>query len=291
MTVLVYGATARQGRAIAQALIEEGRSVRTVSRFPKQAGVTLPAEIETWRADLSDPASLDAAHEGVEAVVITLPLVFDEARFLSNGRAALAAAERAEVGRLIYNTSVAAADRPVGDPVLDAIHAVASEMSSSGLHATVLRPPLFLENLIAPWTRPAIEIEGVLRYPLPGDRPVRWINADTIGRAAAAALKSDAAGEILDISDIAPMTGAELAGRLAGVLDRNVRYEAITPDAFARRAEPWFGREGAKHLADLYRMIAATPQLFDRDYDGPRHLLGFEPRPSDQWLEREFGGA
>jgi len=291
MTVLVYGATAPQGRAIAEALISHGRSVRTLSRSPERARAALPAGLDCRQGNLEDPRSLDEAHDGVEAVVLTLPLTFDASRFRANGDAAFEAARRAGVRRLVYNTSVAAADTPVGDAVLDTIHDLVRDAVRSQISVVALRPPLFLENLLTPWTRPGIEKEGVLRYPLPEDLPIRWINAGTIGRAVSAALLADDAEGIFDIADDIPMTGPTLSSVLGERLGRSVVYEAIAPEEFASRAEPWFGSEGARHVASLYRIIGRSPGLFDRDYAGAQSVLGFDPVPSRHWIDCQFGAV
>src|SRR4051794_14752319 len=65
--VLVTGATGYVGRRLVPALIAAGHEVRALARDP--AATTLPAGSEAVQGDLTDPASLARAVEGVDVVV------------------------------------------------------------------------------------------------------------------------------------------------------------------------------------------------------------------------------
>ncbi len=55
--------------------------------------------------DLGDRASLEAAHRGVDQVVLHLPLQYDFALHDAYGRNAVDAARAAGVSMLVFNTS------------------------------------------------------------------------------------------------------------------------------------------------------------------------------------------
>lgn len=289
MSVLVYGATAGQGRAIASKLAEVGHNVRVLTRDPSRLDPSLRPRVAPVSGDLGDPASLDRAHAGIDTVVLTLPLVFDAEQFHANAAAALSAAERAGVRRIIYNTSVCAGDGPLGDGVLDTIREIVQAARRSPIPATVLRPPLFLENLLAPWTYSDLVEAGVLRYPLPAAVSARWIHHDTIARYVAAALEIEASNAVLDIADPAPLTGPDIASMLGGALGREVRFDPITPAAFAARAAPYIGAAGGDHLARLYQVLAADGgAVFDRDYARAQRVLGPTIVGSQAWIDTTF---
>src|SRR5690349_15597550 len=68
MTVLVTGATGKQGGATARALLAAGIGVRALVRDPAKARPLADLGAELVRGDLNDPASLRAAAEGVRGV-------------------------------------------------------------------------------------------------------------------------------------------------------------------------------------------------------------------------------
>jgi uncharacterized protein YbjT (DUF2867 family) len=285
MSVVVTGASAGQGRAIATRLAASGYRVKAMSRSPETLALRMPADITCVSGDFSDPEGLVAAMRGAETLVLTLPLVFDRAAFLANGQAALQAAERAGVARIVYNASVCAGDRPLGDVILDVIRTLVQVVLDRPIPAAVVRPPLFLENLLAPWTLPDVLHAGVLRYPLPADRRVPWLSQANLARYVQAVLDWGETGTVRDIADPTPLTGGDLADLLSDCLARQVVYEPIDPRRFAERAGAMIGAEGGRHLADLYRLLG-DPALgvFDRPYR--RNLAELGPaliEPSD-WM-------
>jgi dihydroflavonol-4-reductase len=68
MRVLVTGATGKVGNAVARRLVERGEDVVALVRDIARARVELPPGIALARGDVTDPASLRAACEGIDAV-------------------------------------------------------------------------------------------------------------------------------------------------------------------------------------------------------------------------------
>ncbi|WP_203566605.1 SDR family oxidoreductase [Aestuariimicrobium ganziense] len=69
LAVLVVGATGSIGRHVVQKCLQAGHATRALVRNPARAD--LPAGVEVVVGDLTDPASLAAAVDGVDAVVFT----------------------------------------------------------------------------------------------------------------------------------------------------------------------------------------------------------------------------
>ena len=66
MRVLVTGATGKVGNAVASELVERGDEVVALVRDPDRARESVPAAAELARGDVTDPASLRAAAQGIE---------------------------------------------------------------------------------------------------------------------------------------------------------------------------------------------------------------------------------
>src|SRR3954452_9936066 len=76
-TIAVHGATGSQGEPVAAAFVTAGHVVRPVTRASG--------------GDLLDRASWELAYAGVDAVVLTFPVVYDERVLVMAGNAARAA--------------------------------------------------------------------------------------------------------------------------------------------------------------------------------------------------------
>ncbi len=69
MRILVTGATGKIGSSVAKRLLERGDRVVALVRHPERARALLAPAVELARGDVTAPASLRAAAEGVDAVV------------------------------------------------------------------------------------------------------------------------------------------------------------------------------------------------------------------------------
>jgi dihydroflavonol-4-reductase len=118
--VLVTGASGHAGGALVKELVENGYAVRASVRDPNDAAKTdalKKLQVEVVKADLFDPASLDAACAGMDGV-FQVAAIYDltlrdpvQARIMTEtgtlGMAnVLNAAKKADVGRLVLTSSV-----------------------------------------------------------------------------------------------------------------------------------------------------------------------------------------
>jgi uncharacterized protein YbjT (DUF2867 family) len=105
--VLVTGATGYIGGRLVPELLARGHEVRCLARTPaKLDGRPWRDEVEVVEGDVFDPASLDRASEGIDAVYYLVHSMDGKGDFAERDRTAAAnvrdAAARAGVGRLVY---------------------------------------------------------------------------------------------------------------------------------------------------------------------------------------------
>ena len=263
MNIALHGATGLQGAPVAAFLTSAGHTVRPVTR---SAG-----------ADLADRASLETAYAGVDAVVLQLPLVYDE-RALEMADNVARAAEMAGVRHLVINASCVLPPVPIGVPFLDARHVAAA---ADVPLVTVLQPSLYLDNIRAPWSAPRIVREGVIAYPLPGEAPLPWVAVADVAQAIDRALADGVAGSFPLPGPL--LSGRDLAGAVSATLGRPVRWEPISPDAFADLLRPHLGDHAADGTAAVYRMQAEAPPAPAPDPTPAREALGWAPRDAATW--------
>jgi hypothetical protein len=262
-TIAVHGATGSQGAPVATILSSVGHAVRPVSRVSG--------------ADLADRASLEAAYAGADAVVLQLPLVYDD-RALEYAENAARAAEAAGVAHLVVNASCALPPGPIGVPFLDARHrAAAADVPL----VTLLEPTTYMETLSGPWTAERIVRDGVVAYPVAAEAAMAWVATADVAVAAERAITREVPGRFALPGE--PMTGDRTAAALATALGRAVRWRTISPDEFGDRLRPYLGDHAAEGTAAVYRMLAGAPPPPAPDPGPAREALGWAPRDLGTW--------
>lgn len=268
-TILVLGATGTQGHAVARALLAAGHAVRALVRDPETAGARrlAAAGVTLARGDYDHPDTLYAAADGIDAAFVnTSPFVpgVGVAGEVRQGRAIVDAMARAGVAHVVYS-SVSDADRATGVPHFDSKWAVEQILAESGLTHTVTAPVYFIENLTSSWSLPALR-NGILRVPMPRDRPLQMVSVHDIGAFNAALLAQEpptAARRINYAGDSLSMT--EVARILTEATSRPVRFErqpmseieAFSDDT--ARMFRWFVDVG--YSADITALRSAFPSV------------------------------
>lgn len=256
-TVLVYGATGTQGGPVAQQLLDAGRRVRVVSRFEDKAAVWRSKGAQVAIADLGDPTSLATANEGVDRVVLQLPLQYDFALHEAYGRNAIDAACAAGVHHLVFNTS-AHVFSGTDIRAYTAREEVIEYLGASGISNVILRPTFYMEILLGPWIKPGIVDNGVIAFPLPAEFPMSWVSASEMASYAIAALnRDDLSGQSYQVGGPEACTGHEIAALFSDALGRRITYASISPDDYEKSLSPLFGPTVAYEVASQVRFIIA----------------------------------
>ncbi|MEU4528463.1 NmrA/HSCARG family protein [Micromonospora ureilytica] len=257
-TVLVIGATGRQGGAVADLLLQHGHEVTAYVRSPEsppaQALSTAGARLAV--GDLGDPVALaDAAH-GVDAVFgLSVPFGSggkDEE--ITQGRLLVDAAAEAH---LVYS-SVRGADRMVETDIdhADSKQHIEAYLRKQQVRATVLGPVYFMENALN--TGFSRLTDGVLANPLSPGKPLDQVTVRDIAGLAVHAIEHPErfVGERIDvISD--RVTGEEAARVLSDVLGREIPYQQLP----LHQVRQWAGDE----IADMFQRFEDNTDFVDVD--------------------------
>jgi len=123
MRVLVTGGTGQIGGAVARALVDRGDDVRCLVRDPARLGNLEGVAVEVVQGDITNPGSLAAAMDGVDAVVHSAGVVsywtkkadFQHKVNVDGTRYMLDAAANAGVKRFLFTSSIAALGYVPGD--------------------------------------------------------------------------------------------------------------------------------------------------------------------------------
>ena len=250
-TVLITGATGKQGGATVRALAGKGFTLRAMTRHPESDAAKAVASetgAEIVHGDLDDAASLKKALTGawgVFGVQNTREAGVEGEE--EQGKRLASLAREAGVQHFVY-TSVGSAHRKTGIPHFDNKARVEDSIRAAGFPSYVIfRPVFFMENLTSPWFLNGDTIYAAMRP----DLKLQMISVDDIGKYVARGFTNadklnrreiDLAGDEVTMSDVAMA--------LSSGLGRNISFAQIpisevrkNNDDFATMLE-WFERVG-----------------------------------------------
>ena len=191
MQVLVVGGTGTLGRQIAKQAIDAGHKVRCVVRSPRKAAFLQEWGCELTRGDLLEPASLDYALDGVDAVIdaATSRPTDPNSIYVTDWEGKLnllRACERADVKRFVF-LSLLGASKHRNVPLMDIKHCTERLLEESDLDYTILQGAAFMQGVISQFAIPILESQTVWVSGSP--TPIAYMNTQDMARFAVAAVE------------------------------------------------------------------------------------------------------
>jgi uncharacterized protein YbjT (DUF2867 family) len=293
--VLIYGATGDQGELQLAPLLRGKFQVRAAVRDPAAADARFTG-IERVHADYENPVSLDAASQGMDAVLLNMPFIFDKALALRYGQAVVDAAKRAGVKLIVFNTSAYVADRDIGLSAHDGRVAVEAAIRAGGIAYVILRPVVFMDNTLRVWEKPSIIEQGIFAYPAGPALKISWIALTDVAEYMVKALSAPKAwNRSYVIGGPEVLTGDQVAERLTRGIGKPIKFHSITPDEFARTMSKLItGSELVEpdsmwdRMGQFYRWYNAQPvSPLAVDMTQVLELLPIKPTPFAEWAARQ----
>lgn len=279
-TILVTGATGKQGGAVIRALTGKSFRLRAMTRKPEsdaaKAIAATGAEIIT--GDLDDADSLRRALAGawgVFAVQNTWEAGVE--REEEQGKRLAQLARDAGVQHYVYS-SVGSAHRKTGIPHFDNKWRV--EETVRGLtfpSHVIIRPVFFMENVMTPWFLNGDKLYVAMKP----ETSLQMIAVEDIGRYHARAFTDAAAlnGREIDIAGDAA-TMPQTAATLSEALGRNIEFVRIPIE------------DVRKNSADMAAMLEWFDRVgYNADIPGLEREFGITAMRLRDWATRSLTGA
>jgi uncharacterized protein YbjT (DUF2867 family) len=302
--IVVMGATGAQGGGLVRAILADKGGPfrpRAVTRNvnSEKAKALAQAGAEVVAADVDDPRSLERAFDGAYgAFCVTFFWEhFSPQKETAHARNMAQAAKRAGLQHVVWSTLEDTRKHvPLSDdrmptlmgkykvPHFDSKGEADRYFTESGVPTTFLVTSFYWENLIFFGMGPKRGPDGKLAFTLPmGDKKLASIAAEDIGKTAYAIFKKgkELAGKTIGIAG-EHLTGAQIATSLTRALGQEVRYNAVTPEAYRG-----FGFPGAEDLGNMFQFNRDFEQvcLKNRTLEAGR-ALNPEMQTFDAWLAR-----
>jgi uncharacterized protein YbjT (DUF2867 family) len=274
--IAVVGATGAQGGGLVRAILNDPKRefgvralTRKVDSAKAQELATLGAEVVS--ADLDDVESLQRAFAGAYGVfcVTNFWEHFSPEKETAQAKAMAQVAKHAAVQHVIWSTLedtrrwVALSDTRMPTlqgkykvPHFDGKGEADQAFKDLGVPTTFLLASFYWDNMISFGMGPKKGQDGKFAIILPmGDKKLPAIAAEDIGKCAFGIFQQgkDFIGKTVGVAG-EHLTGSDIAAKLAQALGQDVRYNAISPEAYRALNFP-----GADDLGNMFQ--------FKRDFE------------------------
>ncbi|WP_029261153.1 MULTISPECIES: SDR family oxidoreductase [unclassified Microbacterium] len=224
MTILVTGATGNLGRLIIASLLERGADPQSIVAGARDTAKAADLGVRVVRLDYTDPASVAAAVEGVDTVVLVSGS--EVGQRVAQHQAVIDAAKAAGVSKFIYTSAPKAT---TSDLVLAPEHKATEELiAAAGLPAVILRNNWYTENYAADLARAAET--GVLTSGTGDGRVASASRQDFAEAAAVVALEDGHVGEVYELGGDVAWTYSDLASAFSEITGREVAFVPVSLD-------------------------------------------------------------
>ncbi|MEU6193079.1 NAD(P)H-binding protein [Streptomyces sp. NPDC047061] len=273
--ILVTGATGNIGSALLKELrASHAEPLRGLSRAPEKAGV--PSGVEVVEGDLSRPASLEPAFEGVRALFLVSRIGLDAD--------ILDAARRAGVEHVVLVSSVTVQTHPHLGPARENL-AVERLLKGSGMAWTILRPTQFASNAL--WWAQTIRNRRPVRVPY-ADVGLPTVHPADIASVARAALAGTGhLGQTYALTGPERITTRQQLEALAQAVGRDVPFTRVGRAEAHRDMAAFLGDEAAAAVLDITGGDVNEELLAVRDT--VTRITGAPARTFRQWALDNVG--
>ncbi|GAA3219315.1 SDR family oxidoreductase [Nonomuraea helvata] len=284
--IVVFGGTGRVGRQIVEALRQEGKAVRVVTRDPTSAHTV--QGVEVVEGDVHDRRTLVRAAVGARAIVCTVQGGDGKGKNGPKGiegagiPSLIGVARDTGIENFVYVSSASArADSPVEFFRLK--FEVERALRTSGLPYSILRPTHLMDTWVELLAE-SIGKKGKATIFGSGAGPVSWVAGRDVARVAAALAVRPGEGWSADLGGPEPLTLRQVNALIAASLGLPIKGENRMPVGMLRAMSPLtrpFNEVLARRM-QMGALLDTQPQIVD---SGAVWARFGEPLSLPAWLE------
>lgn len=293
--ILVVGATGDLGSRVTRRLRAEGQPVRCLVRAGSNDAGLRGIGAGVVRGDLTAPASLGAACEGIDTVIATATAI---TRRLSGASSAsirevdeggmlalVAAAEAAGVQRFVY-LSFTGVDAPTGSPLEHAKLAVEKRLRNSSMQTVIARADAFQEVHLSPMARFDMA-GGKAAIVGKGNTKRRWVATEDVAALLCAVALEPSPPAMIEFGGPEPLTKNEVVAIAQDLTHRRMKVQRM-PRPVARLLMRLFKRRNDA-LASVFG-AGLHQDLNEATWDDqPLRQRGIDPRKATDFLSEQAG--
>jgi uncharacterized protein YbjT (DUF2867 family) len=277
--ILITGAAGKTGKAITQALVAQGESVRALVYRDEyiQTLESLGAE-DIIVGDMSDYSSVGHAFSGIRAIYHICPNMSPDETMI--GRNVIDAAKAAGDPHFVYHSVL----HPQTESMPHHWQKLRVEemLIESGLPFTILQPTAYVQNILAHWKM--IREQGIFPVPYSVEARSSLVDLNDVAQVAADVLTSAGHfGATYELVGTESISQVEIAEVLGDKLGQPVKAQEITHEDWKQTARA--SGLGDYQLDALIEMFKFYGQHgFAGNTNILRWLLGREPTSFEEFI-------
>lgn len=275
--ILVTGATGRIGRLLVDQLLRVGAHVRALTHRPEKA--VFPTGVEVIAGDFTNPASLDAALEGVTVVFLVWTIGLATA---TDVIARLAAYPASQPRRVVYLSSPHQTPHPFfqqPNPMRELQTEIEHLLAATHLDVATIRPGMFASNVLH-WWGPQISVGNVVRWPYAAAETAPIDERDIAAVAARVLLDAHHAHNDFVLTGSESLSQAKQVHLIGDAIGKPLRLEELSPDEFRRETSGTWPGGVVEMLLSAWQATIGYPAFVT---SAVHEILGTPPRTFYQW--------
>lgn len=281
--ILVTGAAGKTGRAVINALTEQGELVRALVHRPEQSQIVHGSgAAESLIGDMTQKSTFDDAVKDIKAIYHICPNVNpDEVEI---GRVAIAACLEKGVRRFVYHSVLHPQTQEM--PHHWAKLQVEELILQSGLEFTILQPSAYMQNIQNGWQR--IVEQGIFLVPYPIETRLCVVDLHDVAEVVATVLVGDEyIDAIYELAGPENLSQTEVAQILTSELGDEIHAVQESLDVWKARVQA--SGMGTYQVETLLKMFITYAR---NDFVGNsvllEHLLGRKPTTFKEFVRRRL---
>lgn len=279
--ILVTGAAGKTGRAVINALAEQGERVRALVHRPEQSQIVhASGAVESLIGDMTQKSTLDDAVKDIKAIYHICPNVNPDE--VEMGRVAIGACLENGVRRFVYHSVLHPQTQEM--PHHWAKLQVEELILNSGLGYSILQPSAYMQNIQNGWRR--IVEGGIFLVPYPIETRLCMVDLLDVAQAAATVLAGDEhIGAIYELAGPENLSQTEVAQIITSELGDEIQAMQESLDVWkARMQGSGMGTYQLETLLKMFKTYARNG--FVGNSVVLEHLLGRAPTTFKEFVRR-----
>jgi len=282
MKILITTANGMFGGAVIRALEGSGVTVRALVRNPDKFKINRP-DVEVFKGDLDDPASVESALAGVDKVFLSTPM---DSKIAERECRVI---EKAVAGGVKHIVKIYGAVEHDDDPLITQHKKAIGTLENSGLAWSLVSPNSVMETSIL--THAPFIVEAGALFGMSGHGKVGFVALKDVARIGAHVFTTEGHnGKNYEVTGPAAVDLYDVAAAISKAIGKEIPYEDMPEEEFASMVQEATGMSAeALETSIICHLRCWKHGKAEKVTETFFELIGSQPTSVAEWAEEHSG--